>query len=250
MRTRWIDAAVVVAAALAAAPAHAQGRIQATLTVESDVSANRSGDRNSIAPDLAVGVRDDLAVALIHSSYGRTGFRGVAGDGLCAGDGCPGTYDAVGFEALYAVTSGLLLDPGLYATSFDAGFYALKLGARLRAFSGPVTWSMMPNVALAVTKRGAIPGNPDRAWLPLELRVHVGHGVALGAVTGAKSTFDDPEGTYEVAAGLLAEVAVARDISVGASWVHDQLLAGNVARPDNMSGIDSRALQLWVSARR
>jgi hypothetical protein len=249
MRTRSLVGAVPVAVALAASPAHADERVQATLTVETDVSANRDGNTSSLAPDLAVGVHHDLAFALIHSTYGRTGFRGAAGGGLCTGDGCAATYDTAGVEALYALTPGILIDPGLYATSFDEGFYVAKLGAKLHT-RGRVMWAVLPSVSLALTHRGAVPDNPDRAWLPFEVRVGVTRRVVLGVMTGAKTTFDDPEGTYEVAAGALAEVAVTRDMAIGASWVHGKLLAGNVARPDDMSGIDSRALQIWLTARR
>jgi hypothetical protein len=260
MKTSFVTSAFVVASALAAAPAHGQpvtplarGEVDATVTLEENASASQLGDVSSIAPDLSTGVTDDITLSLIHSTYGRTGFRGVAGAGLCAGDGCAATYDNVGVEGLIGLHSGgftISANPGIHALSIDDGFYAAKLGLKLRGTRGRVAWNLLPSYAVALSHRGPVPENPDRFFLPFELTVDVTSRVLVGALAGGKTAVDDPEGTYELSVGAMAEVAVARDIAIGASWVHGQLLAGNVARPNDMSGIDSRALQIWLTARR
>jgi hypothetical protein len=163
------------------------------------------------------------------------------------------TYDNVGVESLIGLHTGgfsIAVNPGIHALSFDEGFYAAKLGLKMRGTRGRVAWNLLPSYSLALSHRGAIPENPDRFYLPLELTLDVTSHVLVGALAGGKMTVDDPEGTYEFALGAMAEVAVARDFSVGASWVYGQLVAGNVARPNDMSGTDSRALQVWLSARR
>lgn len=226
--------------------------IQATVTSETDVSAHKMGDTFSLAPDISVGVTDDLTVSLIHSTFGRTGFRGAAGGGFCIRDaGCASTYDNVGAEALYSLIRGrgaVAVDGGVYATSFDHDFYVAKLGMKARYSMGRVTWMTLPSVSIAMTNRNAMTPNRDRAWLPVSGMVAVAGGFSVGASTGFKAPLDSTlSDSYEIALGAVATYAYSPSLSFGGSWVHGKLIAGDTALPAGTDGVDSRAFQLWAT---
>jgi hypothetical protein len=243
---------------LGAAPAAAQpgltlrqGAVSGTLTVEIDASADQFGEIASIAPDLAFGVTDELTLSLIHSTFGRTGFRGAAGGGICATDGCANTYDNAGVEALYALRGdplALAANVGVHATSFDRGFFAAKLGAKARYKYARITFAFLPSVTIALGHRNDEMPNRDRLWLPVSGMYNVSGGLSFGASTGFKTPLDDVSAGYEIAAGLLAQYAYSPAVSFGASWVHGKIVGGSQALPDDTSGLDSRAIQLWISA--
>lgn len=244
---------VATTASVAAQPGWtlAEGGVNATLTLELDASADRFADTASIAPDLAAGVTEDLTLSLVHSTFGRTGFRGVAGAGICTTDACAATYDNAGVEGLYAVRRGALAiaaNAGVHATSFDRDLYVAKLGAKLRYTAGRAIVATLPSVTVALTERDAMAPNRDRVWLPVSAMFALGHGVALGASTGLKAPLDDTFGDgFEIAAGLLVTYTHSPALAAGASWVHGKLLGGDVAVPDAMDGVDQRTVQLWVS---
>lgn len=228
------------------------GGVQGTVTSETDVSAHKMGDTSSLAPDLSVGVTDDLTISLIHSTFGRTGFRGAAGGGFCIRDaGCPSTYDNAGVEGMYSLLRGqgsVAVDGGVYATSFDHDFYVAKLGMKARYIAGRVTLATLPSVSVALTNRNAMTPNRDRLWLPVSGMVAVGGGVSVGASSGFKAPMDSTLGkSYEIALGAVATYAYSPALSFGASWIEGKLIAGDAALPAGMDGIDSRAFQLWAT---
>lgn len=250
---------ICVALLLGASTAHAQGlplrerAVQATVTLELDASKGAFGDTVSIAPDLAVGVSEELTLALVHSTFGRTGFRGAAGSGICVTDACAHVYDNAGVEALYSLRTGDLAvaaNAGVHALSFDSAFYVAKLGAKLRYVNGKLTFASLPSVFVAMTSRDAVPENRDRIWLPVSAMYAVGGGVALGVGTGFKAPLDDLDDSFEIAAGLLVQYAVSPSIGLGASWVHGKLGGGDAVLPPGTSGFDTRTVQVWMTATR
>ena len=223
-----------------------------TLTVTAEIEASKGtfGDPTSIAPDGAIGIDDQLTLALLHSTFGRTGFRGNAGAGLCVTDGCPELYDNVGAEAYYGLLDGpfaIAADGGVHAVSFDRGLYAGKLGARIRMLAGKVALASLPSVLIAVSKRDE---QPDRIFVPFNATFPVSSQLSLGLITGFKSPLDNIGDGYEIAAGAFVQYAATPSISFAASWVHGKIIGGDDALPGDASGIDSRALQLWVTITR
>jgi len=229
------------------------GGIQATVNLEADTSAHAFADTVSIAPDVSVGISDDLTLSVIHSTVGRTGFRGGAGGGFCVTDrGCPKLYDNAGVEGLYSLVRGgaaLAIDAGAYATSFDRDDYVAKVGAKVRFILDRVTLATLPSVTIAVTERDAMVPNRDRLWLPVSAMIAVVGGLAIGASTGLKAPLDGTfSHSYEIALGAVATYAYSPALLVGASWIHGKLIAGDAARPAGVDGIDGRAFQLWITA--
>ncbi|HLL21306.1 MAG TPA: hypothetical protein VK427_04200 [Kofleriaceae bacterium] len=225
--------------------------MNATLTVETDASKGSFGDVVSLAPDVAVGVTDDLTVMLVHSTFGRTGFRGVAGSGICITDACKNTYDNVGAEVLYALANGpvaVAADVGIHATSFERDFYIAKVGAKLRYITGRITFASLPSVFIALGHRDDMVPNRDRLWLPVSGMYKVAGGLSLGLSTGFKTSFQEAGDNYEIAAGALAQYTVSPMLTLGASWVHGKIAGGSVAVPDGTNGYDSRAVHVWASA--
>lgn len=257
-RSSWLLRGICVGVLVAAPTAYAQpgltldqDRMNATITSENDTSVGRVGDVSSIAPDLAVGVTDDLTVSLVHSTFARTGFRGNAGAGICATDDCNRTYDNVGLEALYALRRGafaVAANTGIHATSLERGHHVAKLGAKLRYKRGGAVFATLPSVTIALAHRDDPMPNRDRLWLPVTATHRIVGGLSAGLATGFKAPLDDVAGGYEIAAGALAQYAVSPAVGMGASWIHGRLAGGDLALPAGTQGRDFRALHLWVSA--
>ena len=223
-----------------------------TLTVTAEVEASKGtfGDPTSIAPDAAIGLNDQLTLALLHSTFGRTGFRGNAGGGICITDACGNIYDNAGAEAYYGLVDGafaIAADGGVHATSFDRGHYAGKVGARIRLLAGQVSLVSLPSVAIAISKRDE---QPDRLFVPLNAAVPVNRALSLGLITGFKSPLDNLGDGYEIAAGAFVQYVATPSVSLAASWVHGKIIGGDAALPGDASGVDSRALQIWVTITR
>lgn len=257
MTFRYVFAVAVCASFAAGTPVHAQpaaplrsGAVSGTLTSEVDMTSGVAGDIVSVAPDLAVGVMDELTLAVVHSQFARTGFRGVAGTGVCVTEGCPSICDNLGLEALYGATRGawaISANPGVHAWSFDRDHYVAKLGAKLRYKEGRVVMQTLPAVTLAITERDGMPANRDRLWWPVTLAYAVVPSVSLGAATGLKLAFDAPGDSYEVALGAFTQYVHSPTLTLGASWIHGRAFAGSAVSP---GGIDSRVLNVWVTITR
>lgn len=227
----------------------ARGAVNATLTVESEASAGRFGATTSVAPDLAVGVTETLTLALVHSSYARTGSRAGFGNGVCTVDRCAHAYDNAGVEALYGLRTGPLsvaVDGGLYATSFDREDVAGKLGAKLRYKLDHWAVQLLPSVALALSNRTADVPNRDRVFLPLSATYATPVGLSLAVAVAAKAPLDQVGDGYEGGAGVAATYAASSSIGVGASWSFGRLFGGDRAM-DNPHGLDVRTMQVWLS---
>ena len=245
-----IRSLLVIAAT--AGVAHAQpapgvlddGIFTATITAEIDASEGTFGDPTSIAPDVAYGISSELTATVLHSTFGRTGFRGSAGEGLCFTDACGDLYDNVGAELYYGLSSGpfaFALDGGLHAVSFDGEYYAGKIGARMRLSAGKVALVSVPSVLLAISQRD---DQPDRLFLPLNVVVPLGNVSVIG-ITGFKTPLEEIADNYEIAAGVAVSYTHSPSLAFAASWVHGKIVGGN-----DSAGIESRALQLWVTITR
>lgn len=248
-----LAAIIIGALAVAAAPSRTQaggltlgaGKINLTLTAEVNVSKDAVAKPLSIAPDVSYGVNDKLTVSLVHSTFMTTGFRGKAGAGLClTGDtkGCPNVYDNVGAEALYAVKDGPLsvgVGGGVHALSLDAGFYDLKVGAKLRYATGPLTFTSAPSLFVGLTERDL---NKERIYLPIAAQFKVGTALAVGASTGINGPIDGFGDNWQVTLGASVTYAVQPALTLGSSFVFGKLLGGADA-----TGVDFRALQIWAS---
>ena len=92
--------------------------------------------------------------------------------------------------------------------------------------------------------------NRDRVVLPLAGSYNVTSTFAAGIGTGYKAALDDIGGTSELALGLFVTYAYSAGVSFGSSWVHGKLVAGEASLPNGTSGVDFRALHVWVSVTR
>lgn len=253
---RFVFALLVISHAAYAQPAPGvldRGIFVTTVTAEIEASKDTFGDPVSVAPDLAVGVTDDLTLLALHSTFGRTGFRGNAGGGLCLTDACKQIYDNAGVEGALNVLRGPLAvaaNLGVHAVSIDAEHYAAKVGARLRVLASGVSITSLPSVAIAVTERDAESRNHDRIFVPINISTQVAPGLTLGLITGFKSQIEDIGTHYELAAGAFASYAATDSVSFAASWVQGKIAGGDDALPAGASGVDSRAIQLWVTITR
>ncbi|MBA3393818.1 MAG: hypothetical protein H0T89_14315 [Deltaproteobacteria bacterium] len=243
---------------LTAGPASAQpapgvlahGIFTTTVTAEIDASEGTFGDPTSLAPDLSLGITDEVTLSVLHSTFGRTGFRGSAGAGLCVTDACGPTYDNAGAEAYVGMTDGtfaLAANGGIHATSFDQAHYAAKLGARMRLRAGPLSLVTLPSIAVAISHRDE---QSDRLFVPINASVPVGGGVSVGVITGFKAPLDELAARYELAAGAFVQYVASPSVAFAASWVHGSLIGGEDALPAETNGVDIRALQIWITITR
>lgn len=232
-----------------------QGVVAGAVTLE--VSFARDKPRaepfepTSIAPDVAVGVTDDLTIGLINSSSALTGFRGSAGAGLCltGPDGhCAHVYSTGGLEALYSLAKGpaaIAANAGFLLTSFTPEVHEdLKLGFKMKLSDGDVFALFSPSVWIALDDRyaRAVP-HKDQIWAPISLWVKTGK-TALGVGTGVKGPMKDFKDNWSVPIGLAAQYTLTPRASIGASFVFGKMLAGSgVPNP----GADASAVQVWIN---
>jgi len=231
----------------------AAGHINTMVSVENDMSVGKVGELSSIAPDVHVGVTDDLTVSLVTSASARAGSRGSAGNGLCATSGCARIFDNAGLEALYTLARGdlaIAANAGLHATSFDDGRYLAKLGFKLRYRWHRFTFATSPSALLAATGRDAAKPARDRVWLPVVATYPIVGRLAAGAVVVGRAPIDSIRTEYEIGAGVIATYALSPTLLVGASWIQSRPVAADGMVPAGTSPYDYRALQLWVSATR
>lgn len=248
-----VAAANHVAAAGPAPGTLAPGTGSVTLTTEVNASRNASGEPVSIAPDLAVGVTPRLTLAIIHSTFGITGFRGSAGRGLCvtgADAGCPRVYPGGGLEATFGLVHGALGASallGAYALDLDAGHHGAKLGFKLKYTHGRAALTSMPSVFVAATAREGMPPNRDLLWFPVIASYALGGGVSASVAAGVKGPLASLGERYELALAGGFTYAITPSWTLGGTWAHGKLVAGDAVLPEGTRGRDLRAIHLWVT---
>lgn len=233
-----------------------RGALEVTVNLEVNASADSVAKPVSIAPDVSYGVTPDVTLMVVHSRYALTGLRGAAGGGLCVtgtDNGCAHPYDNLGAEGLISLAKGPLsiaANVGFHVLSFDRGFYAGKVGARLRYTSGRVGFTTLPVLFVAVTHRpddsATTPlaaDNPDRFFIPVVLGVTATPELWLGAGAGLKGPLQELGDNWQLAVGGLAQYKISPELKVGTSLIFGQIVGGN----EMTSGADYRWWQLWVT---
>lgn len=233
-----------------------EGVANATLNLEVDVSADKVAEPVSIAPDLSYGVTSRITAMLVHSKYAITGLRGAAGAGLCVtgtDGGCPHPYDNIGAEVLVSLAEGPLsiaADVGFHALAFDKGFYAGKVGGRIRYTHGALGVTALPSLFVAVTERvddspmtPLAADNPDRFFIPVVLGYTLTPEIWVGAGAGLKGPLQELTDNWQLALGGLAQYKLSPALSFGTSLIFGQVVGGD----DMTTGADYRWWQLWVS---
>lgn len=230
-----------------------RGQLNVAVNLELEMSADKVGHPVSISPDVSYGVSDDVTIALVHSRAGLTGFRAAAGGGLCltgTDGGCVAVYNNVGAEGWYRLGRGavpLAVGVGVHATNLDAGYYAVKVGAKLRYPAGRWLLHAMPSVLVAVTEREDDAGNPrnkDTVWLPVQATYKLQPRITVGLGSGLKGPLEGFGDAWQISLGAMVQAAVDARLTVGASWVFGAIVGG---APAPATGPDARGAQLWLS---
>ncbi|MCA9678786.1 MAG: hypothetical protein H6709_13615 [Kofleriaceae bacterium] len=252
-----VEPAPVAAADVAVAPARPgltlpAGKLNLLANLEINVGADAVAKPVSVSPDVSYGVTDNVTVMLVHGSFNATGFRGAAGKGLCltgTDNGCAHVYDNVGAEVLYGLARGpfaLAANAGVHAISLDAGFYSVKVGAKLRYKAGKLLVMSTPSVYLAATHRKdddpLTADNVDRLWVPAVAAYAPSSAWWVGLGTGIKGPLQGFGDGWQFALGALGQYKLDASQAVGASLIFGQVVGGGDA-----TGADYRWLQLWYS---
>lgn len=232
-----------------------QGVVVAHLAIEMTMSSGTVMKPASIAPDLSVGISDNLSFGIIHSGSALTGFRGSAGWGVCFTEtpsatdlNCHTRYTAGGLEALYNIGRGsaaLALDAGIIWSAFEPSVHTdLKLGLKLKMSERNVFAWFSPNVWLALDDRyDRIVRHEHLLFLPISIWVKPASSFALGVGTGVKGPIKDFGDRLTIPIGVLGQYSLDPRVSVGASFVFGKLLGSEVTDP----GVESRVVQIWVN---
>jgi hypothetical protein len=225
-------------------------RLTATLTLEINATDGAFAKPVSLAPDIAYGLTSNLTLTAVSSTFATTGFRGSAGDGLCVTgttNGCLKPWNNFGVEGHYALTHGpvaLAAMVGLHDVNIDLGWWAAKVGARVRASFGGVAVSFTPAVFVALTDRDATVSQKDTLWLPLLATVKLSP-VTVGLSTGIKGALEKFGDNWTIPFGAMVAWSIDSHLTLGASWVFGKLgAAPAVATP---KGLDQRAIQAWFT---
>jgi len=232
-----------------------EGKLSLGLTFEIESSSHKLGDVVAIAPDVAYGATDRLTLSVVHSKFATTGFRAIAGGGLCLGDACAHAYNNVGAEALYALRNGrvaIAAVGGIHSMDLDRSFYDAKLGARVRYAAGRASVIASPSVLVALSERTDEMGtrqNRDLYYLPVLATYKLQPALAAGLGTGIKGSLNDLGGSWEIPLGVIATYAIDPKITIGASFVFGKLVGGADDPPapaPPATGPDYRGTQVWV----
>jgi hypothetical protein len=230
----------------------------ATVNLELNLASGAAAKPVSIAPDLSYNATSDLTLSAITSTFGTTGFRGAAGDGLCvtgASNGCPHPFDNVGGEAVYALAKGagsIGAVGGVYSLDLDHSFVDFKLGAKIKLSEGKLALLFNPSVYIGANHRTATPPNSDLLYLPLGVAYDASPALRVGVGTGIKGPlggFSQFGAKFTVPLGMSAIYAIDPAISIGAAFTFGKLV-GATALENAMppaTGADFRVLQLWFT---
>lgn len=239
-----------------------KGGVVLQLNAEMNMTTDKAFKPVSLAPDLSYGVTDKLTLAIVHSSFALTGFRGSAGSGLCIvskENGCPSVYRQGGFEIRYGVASGptaVEIDLGLIAkdlrpASKETLDAVAKLGAKARFSAGKFSLLMSPNLWIGLSNRtindaNSNPAkvNKDQLWFPVVGWVKPIPALMLGVGSGIKGQLSKFADNYSIPVGALAQVMVNKHLQIGTSFIFGAITAGKSVTPD---GTDARALQVWLT---
>ena len=232
----------------------AQGSVLVHTALEMSLTANSAGAPASIAPDLSIGMTDDLTLAIIHSSSALTGFRGAAGAGICftgaATGKCRTTYAGGGVEALVSLARGdaaLAANAGFLMTAVDPDHYDLKLGFKSKLAHGGSSLVFSPSVWLPLNDRNdPVLPHEKQLWLPLSIWNKLTQTWSLGVGSGLKAPFTRLATRYSVPLGVMTQFALTPRVTVGTSLVFGRVIGGSeVMNPD--PGADARVLQMWLA---
>lgn len=200
------------------------------------------GEQTSVAPDISVGMSDELTLSFISSSSAMSGFRGSAGSGICISDGCERRLVNGGVEALFNIHRGTLAaaaDVGLLASSFGPQHTDLKLGIKSKLSGAHAFLVASPNLWLSLDDRHA-----DQLMLPVSGWVKLGDALALAVGTGVKGPLAHLDDSWAVPAGALIQVSPLETLQLGASLVFGKALAGDAVMD---TGFDDYAIQVWTT---
>ena len=219
------------------------------------MSAGREAQPVSIAPDLSYGVTDDVTLAIVHSRYATTGFRGSAGGAFCVSEtttGCAGLYNNFGLEAWTALLRGPLSivgGGGVEDVNVDKGLYDLKLGLKARIAVRQLSFTLTPSLLIAANKRADTPANPDVLYVPVGIGLRVTRRASFAIGSGIKGPISGFDHNWQAPLGVSATYAVG-PVVLGASWVYGSLVSAARNPPSPMpavEGVDVRVMQVWIS---
>jgi len=247
-----------------------KGGVVLQLNAEMNLTKDKAFKPVSLAPDLSYGVTDKLTIAIEHSSFALTGFRGSAGSGLCIvskENGCPSVYRQGGLELLYSVATGptaVAIDGGLVVKdlrvfsgtaigSKDTLDTIAKFGAKARFSAGafslmasPSLWIGLSNRTVTDASGASAKVNKDQLWFPVVGWVKPIPALMLGVGSGIKGPLSKFADTYTIPVGALVQVMVNKHIQIGSSFIFGSIAGGKaVKNPD--PGADGRALQVWLT---
>lgn len=200
------------------------------------------GDQTSLAPDISIGMSDELTLSFISSSSALSGFRGSAGSGICISDGCARRLVDGGVEALFNLHRGaapIALDVGVLASALGPQHTDLKLGLKTKLVGAHAYLVASPNLWISLDDRHA-----DQLMVPVSGWVKIGDALALGVGSGIKGPLAHLDKNWAVPAGALIQVSPLKTLQLGASLVFGKALAGDAVMAP---GFEAYAIQVWTT---
>jgi hypothetical protein len=205
------------------------GDVVSRVVVEASLARHRMMQPLSVAPDLVVGVRDDLAIAWHHSRMfdGRLG----AGNGIClvgaretlgsAPADCDSRYTGAGLSALYSITPAVMARAGVTAVDFSPMTIAASAGAIVGARKANLWLSFAPTLFSGITHREL--GNRDRVFAPLYIGATIGRG-EIHLRSGFDATLETATETFSVPLGVGGSVIAGGNVRIGGEVTLDRAL--------------------------
>lgn len=201
-------------------------------TLRLNLSEDAVGDPISLAPDLYYGLDQRITLGYFHDT------------GVCiSGDGCSGTYNDFGVEALYsliydgtvvmAARAGMTFDP---LDPFTGGVH---LGLPVRLTVGDFGVLLDPRLYVGLFNRD---GRKEVLDVPVQVQYQLTDQNALLLSTGMRGPLSGFGDAVEVPVGLGALFTIARRVDVGGELVFPNLAGSG-------GGVEQRLLIFRVAVR-
>ena len=186
-------------------------------TFRANLSEDEVGEPLSLAPDIYVGLSDELTVGVTHEI------------GVCltpgADSGCPTAYNDVGLEAIYGLMRGgsfqLAARGGVVMPAFDPFVAGIEVGAVARIRGGSIAAVLDPSLYVGLVERDTLAEIVD---VPVAIQFQAQEQTMVFVTTGVRGPLDGFDAAYEVPIGAGAVFAINNRLDLGGELRLDNAL--------------------------
>lgn len=223
----------------------AEGQVEITGDLTLGLDDGAALKRVHLTPDVYYGIDKNLTIGVSHHQM-ATPWNAAFGRSLCVGEECGEAYSNVSVDVKYTLVRGdfsAALHGGLDIINFDPFGLGVRVGVMMRVRAGETFFlDMDPGVRFGVIGRDDY---KEVINLPVRASLQLSKEVAPFVETGLLAPLDGFGDAFAVPLGIGVNVAVDRNLDLGAA-VRFPLLVTGVA---DASGLKAREVGLFAGYR-